>query len=356
MSYDYFLPKELIANIPADPRDSARLLVYKTRTGEIIEDIFANIVRYLPDNSLLVLNDTQVIPARLELTKTTGKKVKILFLVNELADSTGDPRPVVKGLPDKRLDVGDKLLFDGHLVVEVISQNKEEFTFHLLIPKDSFRKILEDRGLTPLPPYIHSQIGEVELRNKYQTIFAEAKNLASVAAPTASLHFTEEVFRSLEQKNIEKAFVTLHVGRGTFSHVDEDTDRLHREPIYISSKSAKKIADAKRDGRTIISSGTTAARVLESSASFILDDNTADNLEGHTDLSGSTSIFIKPPYDFKMVDALITNFHLPNTSLLMLLDAFLQYKKSPKTWHEIYEYAVKNGFRFYSFGDAMLVI
>jgi len=313
---------------------------------------YANRLLKLP----LDLNDTQVIPARLELTKSTGKKVKILFLVNELSEEIVGEKAQVKGLPDKRLDIGDSLYLDDHPIAEVVSQDKEEFTFNLLVSLDYFRKTLEDRGLTPLPPYIHSSLSEGDVREKYQTIFSETNPLASVAAPTASLHFTERVFCSLEEKGIENTRVTLHVGRGTFSHINEDTKQLHREPVYISRASAEKIADAKRHGRTVISSGTTATRVLESSVRFILDNNQPDDREGQSDLSGFTSIFIKPSYDFKIVDALMTNFHLPNTSLLMLLDAFLQYKKSTKTWRDIYEYAVENKFRFYSFGDAMLVI
>ena len=355
MSYDYDLPSELIANTPADPRDSARLLVYKTQTGEIIEDVFANIAKHIPEHSLIVLNDTRVIPSRLELIKETGGKVRVLFLVNELEVD----KSIIKGLPDRKLKVGDRLFASAQPIVEVVFQKNEEFTFKPLITPVEFRRLIDKIGNTPLPPYIHSDLSEAEARTKYQTIFSKAANhenravesamsAASVAAPTASLHFTEGVFKSLEAKNIKKTFVTLHVGRGTFSPVDVaklgDAPVLHKEPIFVPKISAETISLAKKEGRPIIASGTTAARVLES---------TADSVQG---FSGSTSIFIRPPYNFKLVDGLITNFHLPNTSLLMLLDALLQSKGSPKTWREIYDYAIEKKFRFYSFGDAMLVI
>ncbi len=370
ISYDYDLPKGLIADEPAEPRDSARLLVYKTKSGEIIEDIFANISRYVPENSLLVLNDTKVMPARLELTKATGGKVNILFLLNEWRQ---DDTIHIKGLPDKKLNIGDRLyihasdevvsgqiqnLADMIPLVKIVAQNKEEFTFELLINATDFRGILNKSGHTPLPPYIHSSLTEKEARERYQTIFSRGSSSASVAAPTASLHFSDSVFASLKSKNIVKTFVTLDVGRGTFSPVDmslakDNVASLHSEPIFVSMKAVMDIARAKKEGRLVITSGTTATRVVESLADRIIADHT---LEDRTDISDTTSIFIRPPYNFKITDGLITNFHLPNTSLLMLLDAFLQYKKSPKSWRDIYEYAIEKGYRFYSFGDAMLVI
>lgn len=348
--YDYELPEELIANAPADPRDSARLLIFKTQTGEIVEDTFTNIAEYIPKDSLLVLNDTKVVPARIEFTKVTGGKVRILFLVNEwhpdeIAAMT------IKGLSDRKLNVGDVLFIDGRAIVEALSKHAGEFTFKLLISLTEFKGLMEKIGHTPLPPYIHSTLSETEAREKYQTVFSkEAASLASVAAPTASLHFTDHVFHSLAAKNVEKAFVTLHVGRGTFLPVHLEVGKastLHEEPINVSKSSAELVAKAKREGRAIIAAGTTATRVLESTADLVLNGS---------GFSGATSVFIKPPYDFKVIDAMITNFHLPNTSLLMLLDAFLQYKKSPKNWRDIYQYAIENKFRFYSFGDAMLVL
>ena len=361
--YNYKLPQELIAHTPAVPRDSAKLLVYSTKTNEVVIDTFAHISRYIPSGSLLVLNDTQVVPARLELMKLTGGSVRILFLVNELrttVQADGDQKGVqnggqnekikglIKGLPDRKISVGDQLYFNHHAILDVVSQKNEEFTFRLHISVEEFEKLCLAHGQTPLPPYIHTDLNEEKAREQYQTVFASKP--ASVAAPTASLHFTENVFHSLKAKGIDQAKVTLHVGRGTFSPLTPEvimSNKLHSEPVQVSVESALKINKAKKEGRMIISSGTTATRTLEATAEFIFKN------EGYT---GETSLMIKPPYDFKIVDAMITNFHLPNTSLLMLVDAFLQYKGAKKTWFELYEQAINEKFRFYSFGDAMLII
>ena len=341
--YDYTLPKELIAHAPAEPRDSARLFVYSTKTNEIVIDTFVNLARYIPVNSVLVLNDTQVVPARIELSKITGGTVRILFLFNEW-----DKKGPIKGLPDRKLSVGDILFINHSPCLEIVAQNDQEFTFKLVVSPVEFEKIRDTYGHTPLPPYIDSKLDESEAREKYQTIFATQP--ASVAAPTASLHFTERVVQSLITKNVERVSVTLHVGRGTFSPMDDaiiKSGELHSEPIVISDKTSRAISIAKKEGRTIISSGTTATRAIESAADLILAGKGYD---------GETPLMISPPYDFKIVDAMITNFHLPRTSLLMLLDAFLQYKGAKKSWRTLYEQAIKDKFRFYSFGDAMLII
>jgi S-adenosylmethionine:tRNA ribosyltransferase-isomerase len=341
--YTYLLPKELIAAEPADPRDSSRILVYSTATDEIAFDIFANIARYLPQKSVMVLNDTKVVPARLQLAKLTGGAVRILFLVNEW-DGAGP----IKGLPDKKLRVGESLYLNHRPAFEVISQRNEEFTFKLLIPAADLERLLGEQGTTPLPPYIKSSLTEESARRKYQTVFANTP--ASVAAPTASLHFTEQVFHSLAERGIERALVTLHVGRGTFSPVSPDmiaAGALHSEPIEISAESAQLIATAKKEGRAVIAVGTTATRLLETAAPQIL---------GGEAFKGETSLLIAPLYQFKIVDALITNFHLPETSLLMLVDALLRHKGAKRSWKELYEIAIVEKFRFYSFGDAMVVI
>ena len=349
--YNYKLPPELIAHTPAEPRDSARLLVYSTKTNEIVIDTFAHLARYIPEKSLLVFNDTQVVPARLELMKLTGGMVRILFLMNEwrtTVQGDGSQKEIIKGLPDRKLTVGDMLFFNHRGIIEVVGQQNEEFTFKLHIPADEFEKLCLAHGQTPLPPYIHTSLNETDARAKYQTIFASKP--ASVAAPTASLHFTEHVLQSLAEKGIDKASVTLHVGRGTFTPLTVESvrdKRLHAEPIQVSSESAEKIAHAKQDHHMIISAGTTATRTLEATADYILKGG------GYT---GETSLMIIPPYDFKIVDAMITNFHLPNTSLLMLVDAFLRYKGAKKSWRDLYDQAIREGFRFYSFGDAMLII
>jgi S-adenosylmethionine:tRNA ribosyltransferase-isomerase len=341
--YSYHLPKELIANAPAEPRDAARLFVYSATTDEVVLDTFANLARYLPSGSLLVLNDTKVVPARLELKKLTGGLVRVLFLFNEW-----DRGMVIKGLPDKGLDIGEALYANARPIVEIVSHAAEEFTFKLLVPPGEFEKLCDSHGRTPLPPYIHSDLDEKDIRAKYQSTFAA--NPASVAAPTASLHFTDRVFRSLDDKDIRRAVVTLHVGRGTFSPVSESmksSGTLHAEPIHINREASEAISTAKKSGQKIVSAGTTATRLLEAAANDILAGRPHD---------GETDLFIRPPYDFRVVDAMITNFHLPGTSLIMLLDAFLQGKHAKKPWRDLYDRAIAERFRFYSFGDAMLIV
>lgn len=341
--YAYDLPDELIAHEPALPRDAARLLVYKTATDEVTFDTFANIAKYIPEHSLLVLNDTKVVPARLELKKKTGGSVRILFLFNEW-----DGGEMIKGLPDRKISIGD-ILSNLVEVVEAVSQINEEFTFKLHISAEEFRALCELQGKTPLPPYIHSGMDEQEVRKRYQTVFAATQS-RSVAAPTASLHFTDRVFDSLKARHIDQTEVTLHVGRGTFSPVTQDVLKkgiLHGEPVHISEYSARSIAQAKREGRTVVVAGTTAMRAVESAAKNLFQETRFDSV---------TSLFISPPYDFQIADALITNFHLPGTSLLMMVDALLRSKGAKRSWKDIYEIAIKEKFRFYSFGDAMLII
>ncbi len=345
--YHYRLKESLIAKSPAEPRDCSRLFVYDSRTDQVAFDVFSNVSFYIPSHSVLVLNDTKVVPARLELTKKTGGAVRILFLINEW-----DGCESIQGLPDRKITVGDALFLENKAFVEVISQKNEEFTFKLLVSDGEFRDLCEKYGRTPLPPYIKSDLSEEEVRAKYQTVFAHEAldQKASVAAPTASLHFTDKVFESLEAKGVKRAYVTLHVGRGTFSPVNEEavnSGKLHAEPIHVPVETSKLISEAKKEGRAIIAAGTTALRTVESAADSILAGEAFE---------GETSIFIKPPFDFKVVDGLITNFHLPGTSLLMLLDAFLQFKGAKRTWKELYALAIKEEFRFYSFGDAMLIL
>lgn len=341
--YDYDLPKGLIANEPAKPRDNSRLLVVDTKTGLLHEDRFLNISKYLPANSLLVLNNTKVFPARLRLRRENDSEVSILFLINEWEKTA-----YIKGLPNREILISESLSLEGRAVVRAVSHENQEFTFELQVGPDEFIDIVQNNGETPLPSYIKSAMKEDELRNVYQTTFAKIPR--SVAAPTASLHFTERVFRSLESKHVDIAEVTLHVGRGTFSPVKTEnfiSNTLHSEPVIIEESTARKIDLCKKSGRPIIVAGTTALRAVESASDAILSGG------GYC---GHTEIFIHPPYKFKLVDHMITNFHLPKTSLIMLVDAFLQYKESKIGWREVYEYAIKNKFRFFSFGDAMLIL
>ena len=341
--YNFSLPKELIAQAPAEPRDSSRLFVYDTTEDSIVIDTFKNLAKYLTRNSLVVLNNTQVVPARLSLKKRTGGSVTILFLFNEW-----DRGEVIKGLPDKSVKIGHDLFIGDKAIIQAASHKDEEYSWKLLISAKEFEELCNSNGRTPLPPYIDSKLSESERRSKYQTIFAAKP--ASVAAPTASLHFTDGVFGSFKERGISITNVTLHVGRGTFSPVTEKTEEagvLHEEPICISKESVEILNRAQKESRPIIAAGTTVLRTLESVANEIRNNQSVDT---------ATRIFIRPPYDFKIVNGLVTNFHLPNTSLLMLLDAFLQSKNARKSWRELYEIAIAEKFRFYSFGDAMLII
>lgn len=338
--YKYFLPEELIASEPAEPRDAARLLIFCSQTGEIQTDTFLNLDKYLPADSLLVLNKTKVLPARVSLKKETGGRIEVLFLLNEYAE--GDA--YIKGLVNKKLEVGQKVSFESGESFLAIGQEKNIFNFQPNFEIKKLPKLLFQFGITPIPKYLgRTKLSEGELRERYQSVFAEKP--ASVAAPTASLHFTERVFQKLSDKGIQKEFINLNVGLGTFAPVTEEnlkTGKLHEEFYEISKEVFERIKKQKEAGAKIIAVGTTTVRALESSA--------------RGELADRTELFIRSPFEFKLVGSLITNFHLPNSSLMALVDAFLQFKKSPKSILEIYDFAIQNRFRFYSFGDAMLIV
>lgn len=342
--YRYELPDELIRKVGVEPRDSARLFVYDTTTDTITFDTFRNLTTYLPERSVVVLNDTKVLPARLWLQKETGGKIEVFVLANEMEG--GDTIPV---LVDRKVSVGQKILFPNGDFFVVDSQ--EENKFHVRLCSASgltLLALLDQYGETPLPHYLEgADTPEDMLRRRYQTVFAETG--ASVAAPTASLHFTDAVFDSLQQKHIETARLTLNVGLGTFAPLKEENfeqRRLHAEYVTVSEASATRINQAKRERSTVIAVGTTVARTLES---FGKSGSMAAG-------SGKTDIFIFPPYDFQVVDGLITNFHLPETSLILLVDAFLQHKQAKRGIMELYALAIENRFAFYSFGDSMLIL
>ncbi|MBI4994678.1 tRNA preQ1(34) S-adenosylmethionine ribosyltransferase-isomerase QueA [Candidatus Peregrinibacteria bacterium] len=357
---DYHLPQELIATRPAFPRDSSRLFVYDTAADKIIFDRFYNLDKYLPHDSFLVLNKTKVLPARLNLFKETSGRVEVLLLINEL--QAGDK--VIKSLSDRKLIVGQKLFFCGSAMdggantdsdssppaFFVTGQNKNIFLLRPNFRIGELRDILLKYGSTPIPKYIKSSpLAERDLRKKYQTVFAsvdKCENRASVAAPTASLHFTKRVFKKLQRQKIPHIFVTLNIGLGTFAPVTQDNfknKKLFNEYYEIEKSAAEKIAELKRNGKKLIAVGTTVARTLESFAATQKTKN-------------ATDLFIFPPYDFKLVDCLVTNFHLPSSSLMMLVEAFLQHKKAPLRLIDLYKIATKNRFRFYSFGDAMMIL
>jgi len=346
--FDYYLPKEKIAQKPVRPRDFSKLFIYDTSKDNIYFDIFLNLDKYLPQNSFLVLNNTKVLPARVEMTKETGGKVKVLFLADEMLNKNSK---CIRGLVNKRLTLKEKIYFPNKKdFIEVVFQEKNIFTFSLKMELNDFLKLLNLHGEAPLPPYIkNTPLTKKEAKKKYQTIFA--KKLGSIAAPTASSHFTKRVFKKLERKGIKHFFITLHIGLGTFMPISEENikkKKLHKEYFEIETSVYKKILKLKQK-KKLIAVGTTTTRLLETLVRKRLNLNKKI-------LRGTTELFILPPFKFKMIDGLITNFHLPKTSLMMLVEAFLQFKNSKRHLKELYEIAIKNDFKFYSFGDAMLIL
>ncbi|MFA6050787.1 MAG: tRNA preQ1(34) S-adenosylmethionine ribosyltransferase-isomerase QueA [Candidatus Paceibacterota bacterium] len=341
--YDYNLPKELVAQKPAEPRDSARLMIYDTKTGSVSFDVFRNIGKYLPTPALLVFNDTRVLPARMFALDSEGVQREILVLVNEVV-SEYSFLALVRG----KTQIGDVFTLTGERF-EVIKVEEKVVTLNTSLSKVELEKFLEKYGTTPLPPYIKDhQMKEDELRLRYQTVFSA--NGRAAAAPTASLHFTEEVLESLHKKGLEKTFVTLNVGLGTFAPITEENvkeKKLHKEYLEVFSSSSEKIRSAKESSIPVVAVGTTVVRTLESASEEILS--------GKESLK-ETDLFIQPGFDFKVVDHLITNFHVPKSSLLMLVDAFLAHKKAKRGILELYEEAKKEKMRFFSFGDSMLIL
>lgn len=342
--YDYELPSELIRKQGVEPRDSARLFVYDTKTDTITLDIFRNIAQYLPAQSLVVLNNTRVLPVRLWLTKETGGKIEVFVLVDQ--QRMDEYIPV---LVDRKVTIGQKLFFSTGEYFEVIGQEEQVFFVRFVGKSEiSLVQILEQYGQTPLPHYLEgAEMTEKNLRERYQTVFASSG--ASVAAPTAGLHFTENVFTSLVQKNIQPLSVTLNVGRGTFSPLAESNftrKSLHTEYVSVSGAVVDQLNKAREEKSSITAIGTTALRTLES-----VQKN------GHFFLyTGPTDIFIFPPHHFQGAERLVTNFHLPKTSLMLLVDAFLRDKGASRDIMSLYRVAIENKFAFYSFGDSMLIL
>lgn len=346
-SYDYLLPPELIRKRGIEPRDAARLFVYDTASDRVFHDTFANLSTYLPEKSVLVLNETRVVPARLILRKETGGKIEVFVLVNEMTDAE-------EGIPvlvDRKCVPGMRLLFPDGSFFEVVSQDENRFLVRLR-SGETLETLLDRFGATPIPHYLENgeeERDETELRKRYQSVFA--KSGASVAAPTASLHFTEGVFDSLEKKGIGAARVGLDVGLGTFAPLREEhfgTRTLHHERIDVSSETADRLNRAKSEDAPVVAVGTTALRTLES---VVSDDETRP----FRPFSGFTDIFIFPPHRFRSAEILLTNFHLPKSSLMLLVDAFLRDKGAKRSLVSLYDEAVREGYAFYSFGDSMLI-
>ncbi len=337
--YHYPLPADRIATRPASPRDHSQLLIVDTQNKTLHFDHFLNLDRYLPDHTLLVLNETKVMPARIEVQKSTGGRVELLLLLNEWEGTAA-----IATLSDRKLTPGQTLALNKKPFATVTGQDERIFHLKLDIPPETLNATLMASGHTPIPPYIGAHLPEAQLRQKYQTVFA--KNPGSIAAPTASLHFTPRLFKKLAHKHIHPAQLTLHVGLGTFAPLTEEnlkTKTLHKEHYEIPTTTLQKIETARAQNHLILTVGSTATRALESWA------RTQES-------TGDTQLFISPPYEFQASQALITNFHLPDSSLMHLVQAYLESKKSPWSILEIYEKALAHDFRFYSFGDAMLVL
>lgn len=334
----YNLPEELIAQHPADVRDHSKLMVLNRKNDEILHKRFHDITSFIEPGDCLVLNDTRVLPARLYATKVdTGAKVEFLLL-NEIENDVWEciAGPGRRAKPGTVFSLGNGLM--KATVLDVINDGNRKIKFEY---NGNFYEILDEIGSMPLPPYIKEKLEDKE---RYQTVYS--KNQGSAAAPTAGLHFTKELLEELKNKGVNICYVTLHVGLGTFRPVKEDDilkHKMHSEHYYLPKCTADMINETHKNGKRVISVGTTSCRTLESVASKngkICED------EGWTD------IFIYPGYEFKCIDGLITNFHLPESTLIMLVSAFFGYEKTMNA----YKIAVEEKYRFFSFGDAMLIL
>ena len=343
--FDYELPEELIAQKPSARREDARLMVVHRDTGRTEDRHFYDILDYLHEGDCLVMNDSRVIPARLFGTKEkTGARVEFLLIKRTEGD-----RWETMVRPGRRLKPGDTVIFsEDPLMKAHIEDYGNDGTRIVRFEYDGiFMERLEEIGSMPLPPYIERMAGE-EDKDRYQTVYCREDG--SVAAPTAGLHFTEEILQKAQEKGIETIYVTLHVGIGTFRPVkceNVEDHSMHFEEYHISEESAERINRAKREGRRIISVGTTSTRTLESAAFY---DETHGCMQVKSG-AASTGIFIYPGYEFRIVDSLITNFHLPKSTLLMLISALYDREKIL----DVYRQAIDKRYRFFSYGDAMFI-
>ena len=334
--FDYELPSELIAQTPLSKRDESRLLVLDRETGKVTHKKFYDIIDYLNPGDALVINDTKVIPARIIGEKVDTGAIIELLLLKELEDKWE-----CLAKPQKRLKIGTIISFgDGKLKAEVVEIRDEGVTIVKLIYNGILMEILDALGSMPLPPYIHEKL---EDKDRYQTVYA--KDYGSAAAPTAGLHFTKELLKRIEDKGIKIVHVTLHVGLGTFRPVmvdDVKNHKMHSEHFILTKEAADTLNTIRKNGGRIIAVGTTSVRTLET----VMQNNTH-----FVPMVGDTEIFIYPGFKFKAIDGLITNFHLPKSTLVMLVSAFASREKILNA----YNIAVKEKYRFFSFGDAMFI-
>lgn len=334
----YDLPEELIAQTPVEPRNASRLMCVDRQSGDITHDHFYNLCKHLKKGDLLVMNDSRVLPARLYGEKEgTGSFIEFLLL-----EQKGDKLWEILVRPGKKAKPGTRFSFgNGRLKAEILETVEGGNRIAKFECEGNFFTALEDIGQMPLPPYITKKLEDKE---RYQTVYSH--ELGSAAAPTAGLHFTNEMLDDLRAKGINTAFVTLHVGLGTFRPVKEDEvlkHKMHSEHYHLPKEMAELIKKTKAEGGRVIAVGTTSCRTLESVGTFFED---MDEHEGYTD------IFIYPGYKFKVIDGLITNFHLPESTLIMLVSAFMGYDNTMNA----YKTAVEDKYRFFSFGDAMLIL
>lgn len=334
----YDLPEELIAQTPVEPRNASRLMCVDRQSGDITHDHFYNLCKHLKKGDLLVMNDSRVLPARLYGEKEgTGSFIEFLLL-----EQKGDKLWEILVRPGKKAKPGTRFSFgNGRLKAEILETVEGGNRIAKFECEGNFFTALEDIGQMPLPPYITEKLEDKE---RYQTVYSH--ELGSAAAPTAGLHFTNEMLDDLRARGINTAFVTLHVGLGTFRPVKEDEvlkHKMHSEHYHLPKETAELIKKTKAEGGRVIAVGTTSCRTLESVGTFFED---MDEHEGYTD------IFIYPGYKFKVIDGLITNFHLPESTLIMLVSAFMGYDNTMNA----YKTAVEDKYRFFSFGDAMLIL
>lgn len=344
--YDYSLPEELIAQMPADKRENSKMMVLNRKDRTIFHKHFYDITDLLDENTLLVMNNTKVLPARLIGYKDTGAKIEV-FLLKQAEQGLRLWDVLIK--PSKRVKPDTIIKISGELSVKALKRLEEngEWLVELIFDGNNVLDVLHRNGQIPLPPYIERKIQNDDLRKldfeRYQTVYA--KDEGSVAAPTAGLHFTNEILRKLQDKGVELAYVTLNVGLGTFRPVqceNVENHKMHSETFEISEKAAEQINKAQKEGKQIVAVGTTTVRTLETAYQKY---GCIKACHDHSEL------FIYPPYEFKVIDKLITNFHLPKSTLLMLVSALA----GKDFIFEAYQKAIENKYRFFSYGDCMFI-